>query len=290
MVAEMLIKKLRRGVKEPSPDDTTLAFRPRKDSAAVLPMDSASQHLTHPAADDAPPPSGLTFLDLPAELRNRVYEFVICDATLTLPTAAAHPSRRSKLSLRRRGGSKPTDTPLNGLLLTTRQLRHEYLSMLLSTAAVVVEVRDFDFAHVARVSAALAPADRRALQSNRRLALHLVTQNCTAKALAQLRRWLDFRRDHAAAALPWRYEVPLARLLPGTTMGRVRLLRELEYYADTIATLVVDLDAGQRAEMQRVIEAFEREAVWLEEDLGWLGQRSKSVSRSVRGLPGGGLH
>lgn len=282
MVAEML-KKLRRSIKD-APSDGALALRQRKDSAAVLPM--VETESTETQYQDAPPAPGTRsrFLDLPAELRNHIYDLVICDATLTLPMNAGS-SRKSKLSLRRR---KQTETPLNGLLLTNRQLRQEYLSMLLATAAVVVEVKDFDFEHVARVSSALAYADMKALQSNRNLVLQLVTQNCTTKDLSLLRRWLDFRKDNDTN-LPWNYEFPLDRLLPGTTMGRVRLLRELEYYADTIATLVVDLDESQQAEMKRVIDAFESKAMWLEDNLGWLGQRSKSVSRSVRGLAGGGL-
>lgn len=276
MAAEML-KKFRRSVRN-SQDDVSLAVRPRKDSAAVLPKEADIEH------DGMASPSGPQFLDLPAELRNRIYEFVICDATLSLPTNAGI-STKSKLSLRRR---KQMETPLNGLLLTNQQLRQEYLSMLLSTASVVVEVKDFDFEHVARVSSALAYAEMKALQSNRNLVLHLVTRNCTTKDMSLLRRWLNFRKDNDTS-LPWNYEFPLERLLPGTTMGRVRLMRELEYYADTIATLVVDLDESQQSEMKRIMEAFECKAMWLEDDLGWLGQRSKSVVRSVRGLAGGGL-
>lgn len=279
LVATML-RKLRRSTKESS-DDNSPALREREDSAIVMSINPDKERHTTPT----PSPSGrLQFLDLPAELRNCIYEFVICDATLSLPTSGSI-SRKSKLLMRRR---KQTETPLNGLLLTNRQLRREYLSMLLSTASVVVEVKDFDFEHVARVSSALAYADMKALQSNPNLVLHLVTQNCTAKDLAQLRRWLDFRKGNDTN-LPWNYEFPLDRLLPATTMGRIRLLRELEYYADSIATLVVDLEEGQRAEIKRVIEAFESKAMWLEDDLGWLGQRSKSITRSVRGLAGGGL-
>lgn len=275
MVADML-RKLRRGSKEPS-ESGLLTMRARKDSAAILPL---------PPTETEPEPShtGPQFLDLPAELRNCIYEFIICDATLSLPCTAGL-SKKSKLSLRRR---RQVETPINGLLLANRQLRQEYLSILLSTASVVVEVKDFDFDHVARVSSGLAYADMKALQSNRNLVLQLHTQNCTTKDVSMLRRWLDFRKGNDTN-LPWNYEFPLDRLLPGTTMGRVRLLRELEYYADTIATLVVDLDDSQQAEMKRVIEAFETKAMWLEDDLGWLGQRSKSVSRGVRGLAGGGL-
>ena len=246
------------------------------------------------ATMEPPTPRGPNFMDLPAELRNRVYEFLISDMTLSLPSPSNGPlsslrKGKSRLALFRRNSRQAsTETPLNGLLLANRQLRQEYLSMLLATASVVVEVKDFDFEQVARVSSALAYADMKALQSNRNLKLQLVTQNCTTKDLASLRRWLDFRKGNDTN-LPWNYEFPLHRLLPGTTMGRVRLLRELEYYADTIATLVVDLHGQQQYEIKQIIEAFEIKAKELEDDLGWLGQRGKSVSRGVRGLAGGGI-
>ena len=198
---------------------------------------------------------------------------------------------KSKFSLlRRRNSASGGPAPLNGLLLTNRQLRAEYLSLLLSTASVIVEVKDFDFEHVARVSSALGYADMKALQRNRNLVLHLCTQNCTTKDLASLRRWLDFHSS-SDTNLPWIYVFPLERLMPSTTMGRVRLLRELEYYADSIATIIVDLEdnEGQTAELKRIMQAFEIKAGELEDNLGWLGQRGKSVSRGVRGLAGGGI-
>lgn len=225
-----------------------------------------------------------SFLSLPAEIRNAIYEFVICDATLSLPMSATG-SRRFRQRFQRR---KQIETPLNGLLLANWQLRREYLSILLSTARVVVDVKDFDFEEVARVSSVLNASDVQALQSNSHLVLQLATQNCTDRDVSRLKRWIEFRKSKGAD-LPWKYEFPLDRLMPGTTMGRVRLLRELEYYADTIATLVADFDGAQQDEVQQIIHAFECKAMELEEDLGWLGQRSKASSRAVRGLAGGGL-
>ena len=187
------------------------------------------------------------------------------------------------------------------------------MSVLLSTISVAVEIKDFDFDNLMRVSSSLNPEDLESLQSNRNLVLHLHTRNCTQKSLTQLRAWLDFRAQQPPSQrLPWRYEFPLDRLLPPTTMGRVRLLRELEYYADTIATLVdysstaqagdgrtgkeVEggkgkevMNSGREEELRRVMQAHEEKAQWLEEDLEWLGQRHKSMAVHVRGLAGGGF-
>jgi hypothetical protein len=232
--------------------------------------------------------SGISFFDLPAELRNAIYDFVISDATLSLPTNLFSGSKKPKLRLKKKKSS--ATPPINGLLLASKQCRKEYLSVLLSTISVVVEIKDFDFDNLMRVSATLSPEQLESLQSNRQLTLHLHTRNCTQKSLHHLRAWLEFRHQQPASQrLPWKYEFPLDRLLPPTTMGRVRLLRELEYYADSIATLV-DLEAEeQKAELGRVIQAHEEKAQWLEEDLEWLGQRSKAMARNVRGLAGGGL-
>ena len=232
--------------------------------------------------------SGRTFFDLPAELRNAIYEFVISETTLSLPSNIFNVPKKQKLiPLRRRKSFTP---PVNGLLLASRQCRHEYLSVLLSSVSVLVEVKDFDFENLMRVSSGLGTFELQALQSNRHLTLLLNTRNCTTKGLTSLRRWLEYRRDKEES-LPWKYEFPLDSLLPSTKMGRVRLLRELEYYADSISTFVVDLEEKVQPELQAVIEAFECKAGWLGDDVGWTGQRSKSVAlaRNVRGLAGGGI-
>ena len=51
----------------------------------------------------------------------------------------------------------------------------------------------------------------------------------------------------------------------------------------------MELDERQHPEMQAIIRAFEDKAKYIENDLGWLGQRSRSIARNVRGLAGGGV-
>ncbi|KAK5164394.1 ferrochelatase hem15 [Saxophila tyrrhenica] len=240
------------------------------------------------AIEEPQPSDRLTFFHLPAELRNEIYEHVISDATLSLPVTSSTGtiSQMAKVALRRR---KPAPAAsINGLLLASKQCRQEYLSVLLSTINVVVEIKDFDFENLMRVSSSLGDVETRALQANRNLCLLLDTRNCTQKDLAGIRRWLDFRKDDKKL-LPWKYSFPLDKHLPPSTVGRVRLMRELEYYADNISTLAVDVDDGQKTELRAIIDAFEGRAMSLEEDLGRDGQRSKSLPRNVRGLAGGGL-
>ena len=265
-----MLRKLRRNSKEPVDIDG-----PTVDLEAVKePLDQD---------DDSQP--RLTFFDLPAELRNAIYEFVVSDTTLTLPSSLFAAPKRSYLPLKRR---KSIPTPINGLLLTSRQCRQEYLSVLLSTVSVVVEVKDFDFESLIRVSSSLGEQEAKALQTNKHLTLQLCTQNCTSKDLILLRRWLEYRRS-CKVNLPWRYEFPES-LLPSTMMGRVRVLRQLEYFADTISIMVVDVEPDLQPELKAITDAFESRAVWLEDVLGWVGHKSKTSPRNLRGLAGGGVH
>lgn len=280
-----MLKKLRRERKDSAIDVSPLPLRGAA-MASVSEENSNSNTTTTTTM-------GIGFFDLPAELRNEIYELVISDATLNLPTphllsALRKPGGKLRLKKKKPG----TTAPINSLLLASKQTRKEYLSVLLSTIPVEISIHDLDFTHLTRVSSSLNAADLASLHANKNLALHLHTRNCTQRSLQHLLRWLAFRAAQPASQrLPWRYEFPLGRLLPPSTMGKVRLLRELEYYADSVATLAVDLETeAQRAELAEVVRAHEVQAAALEEDLEWLGQRSKALSRNVRGLAGGGFY
>ena len=242
--------------------------------------------------------SRLNFFDLPAELRNAIYEHVVTGATLSLTSTIDEESLRSKLSWKKR---KSVSTPINGLLLASQQCRREYLSVLLTSMDVVVEVIDFDFENLMRVSATLGEFEKHALRSNRHLRLQLITQNCTPKMMLGVRRWLDHRSKNLEsnlpwkykkhdADLPWKYEFPLQKLLPPTTMGRVRLYKEVEYYAYTLGKLRNEVPETQHSELKAIVEAFQESASWLEKDLGLVGQRTRLLTRNLRGLAGGGYH
>lgn len=273
-----MLRKFRRNSKEPTQDGSCKAGE-----------DTATATLADGTPEESQPRC-LTFFDLPAEIRNAIYENLISETTLSLSSNIFAPSKRSRLPLKRRKCPLTPNNRLNGLLLASRQCRQEYLSFLLSTVRVVAEAQDFDFENLIRVSSSLKHDDfeYQALQSNRHLTVLLITRNCSSKDLASLRRWLDYRAC-CKVDLPWKYEFPLERLLPPTTMGRVRLLRELEYYADMLSMMEVDLEPGQRSELRLIVEAFKIKVDKLENDLEWLGQRSKRSPSNLRGLPGGGV-
>lgn len=228
-----ILKKLRRSTK-----DTGIVIQPgsRQDSLATQP--------SYLAATDANRP---TFFDLPAEIRNAIYELLATSTTLSLPFQG---KERSKLP-----------PQVSGLLVASRQCRKEYLPLLLSTAPVSVEVRDFEFTNVMRVVSGLYSTELKALRENPQLIIRLRTQNCTRENLLALRRWL-VRRADSLDRLPWAYEVAVTD--PKGVMARHRLvLRELEYYAARLSRLQVRLEDTLQWELQAIVAAFDMKAAAL---------------------------
>lgn len=268
-----MLKKFRRGSKEPLEDVLSNAIEHDATEIAIADESRLTRH---------------TFFDLPAEIRNAIYEFVIADTTLSLSNNIFNTSKLSRLSLKRRKGLSLPAPQVNGLLLASRQCRREYLSFLFSTIQVTVEIQDFDFSNLIRVSSNLNDLQIQALECNPNLKVLLMTRNCSSKDLTSLRKWLTYR-ELQELNLPWKYEFPLDRLLPPTTMGRVRLLRELEYYADMVSGMESDLGERQKAELRAIVQSFQVEAAKLDDDLAWLGQRSKRIPSELRGLAGGGV-
>ena len=202
----------------------------------------------------------LTFFDLPAEIRNVIYEELVSDTTLSLPAY-----RKQKLP------PQP-----NGLLLASKQCRREYVPLLLSTAPIIVEVRDFDFSNLIRIVGGLYSMELKAMRANPNLIIHLRTQNCARENMATLRRWLVNRAD-SLDRLPWRYEI------------RVRLLQESEYYAGRLRRKHLNMDDTLQWELDAIIAAFERKAVELDGTTPGYEKTSRGLTRNVRGLSGGGL-
>ncbi|KAK4899768.1 ferrochelatase hem15 [Elasticomyces elasticus] len=97
-----------------------------------------------------------SFLGLPPEIRNQIYEHLATTTRLTLP-----PIKLKK---------KPQPV---GLLLACRQTHQEYRELLLSTANIVAHIDAFEFGNLMRVLKALQPKDVSALKTNQRLRVSL---------------------------------------------------------------------------------------------------------------------
>ncbi|EMC92989.1 hypothetical protein BAUCODRAFT_269352 [Baudoinia panamericana UAMH 10762] len=254
----VMLRKFRRGSKDTYPYPT-----PRNGSVATLPS----------TTEPAPLVEGkLTFFDLPAELRNEVYNVVASDTHLTLPSSE---QRSKKLFIR------PT-----GLLLASRQCRKEYLPLLFSTATVILNIKDFDFQNLLRVTGSLYSTELKSLRTNNNLLIRLRTCNCTRENMQSLRRWL-ISRANGLDRLPWQYEV----LLGDATgrMGCFRQSRELAYYGERLARLQCQLEDSLQWELGVIVEAFERKGRELDAVLQGVTKPRLLAGREARGLSGGGL-
>ena len=162
------------------------------------------------------------------------------------------------------------------------------MPLLFSSARVHVNVRDFDFRNLMRVVSSLYSTELKALRENPNLRIKLWTHNCTRENLASLRRWL-VRRSGAMDKLPWVYDVQLMPSL--NSMGRIRQMRELQYYIRALMELCTQLDESLQWELRAIADAFDQRAQELEKELNWTTAFSRIAPsvRDARGLSGGGL-
>lgn len=140
----------------------------------------------------------LNFFDLPAELRNKIYEYNTIDLRLRLFDRRIH-----KWAAQR-------SAAIPGLLLASRRCRQEYLPILLATAPIECPIYSFDFKNVMRVASGLYSMERKALRANENLVLVLVLARTNARGsherITNLRRWAAQRAD-SLDRLPWSYRV-----------------------------------------------------------------------------------
>ena len=253
-----LFRKLRRSNKDTIPGFSSA----RLDSIA-----------NKPSLIEAIDPSRPSFFDLPAEIRNAIYELLAEETILTIAP--------------RRDKHKPPP-PVSGLLLASRQCRREYLPLLYSTAPIVIDIKDFDFSALMRVVSGLYRTELKALRENPNLIIRLWTQNCTREDTNALRRWLVQRGD-SLDRLPWRYECAVTE--PTTTIARYRLLREQQYYAIRLLRLQVRLEDTLQWELEAIIAAFDKNAKELDGTLEEKDRNRDALARfAARGLAGGGIH
>nr|POF04273.1 putative n-acetyltransferase ynad [Quercus suber] len=220
----------------------------------------------------------LTFFALPPELRNVIYEHVASTTLLRLPTTLSSTS----LSSRRKDIVEPT-----GLLLTSRKCRQEFLPLLLSMAQVIVDVRDFYFKPLMRVTSSLYSTELKALRENNCLIIRLHMHNCARENLATLRKWL-VNRSSSLDKLPWAYEVELA---PTTHLvGRIRQRRELSLYVEELRRMESKMEESLQWELAAIIATFTRKCREIEQEFSEAGAELPTFSAAnIRGLSGGGI-
>ena len=118
-----------------------------------------------------------SFLGLPPEIRNQIYEELALNTSLNLwPTK----ERRSP--------------PPVGLLLACRQTQQEYRAVLLANASVLITIAEYNFTNLVRVLEKLSEKDIDCLKLNSQVwILLLVGHVPTREDHKNLRGWVDYR-------------------------------------------------------------------------------------------------
>lgn len=166
----------------------------------------------------SPRSSKAGFLDLPAELRNVIYDLVVEGTTLTLIT--------------KKNWLKRAPTP--PMLLVSRQVRAEYQPILLTRARIVANVHNYDFRDITSMALSLYSNQLKLLRLNEQMIIKLHCLRCRKEDLDSLRRWLVQRAD-SLDRLPWTYEIgwsgassiPLSAK-PDMLVGHLEMLLEMK--------------------------------------------------------------
>ena len=255
-----------------------------KDKLSMKRRDSAHASTQH-ASTDAETSSQASFLGLPPEIRNVIYEHVAFDTVLSISCT----KRR-----------KPP--PIVGLLLACRQTWQEYRALMLSQAIILVSVTDYNFSNVIRVFEHMCEADLDLLRANEQLWLLLYIGHTPGQEeRGRLRGWCDYRnandqkpyfgRQRMPKDLLFRYTVrflnnmrpprPMSRYLNGYQM-KVDLIRTHLRMVTKMLTAERDNPTEELKRMQEDLEIFvpvleELQRMAPEERRGSVGARSDSL-------------
>lgn len=164
-------------------------------------------------ADSSPPvlkPIPTSFLDLPPELRNQIYELVANQVkSLTLISTS------------------PKPTP-PALFLVNHQIRSEYRPILLSRIPVQTHVHNFDFKPLMRSIGSFYSSELKALRANSHLVIHVQFEKFDPGKTHRdsLRRWA-VKRSANLDRLPWSYRCS-SPVKEGLVKGLMRVRQLME--------------------------------------------------------------
>ncbi|KAF7189862.1 hypothetical protein HII31_08684 [Pseudocercospora fuligena] len=183
----------------------------------------------YPAANTPKEPKRTTFFDLPAEIRNAIYELIAQDLTLILDLnhnkTSKHPS----------------------LLLASRQTNKEFSSILLSTATLKVPIIDFNFTTLLSYikSGGLPPNKSKSLFSNPNLIITLQLKKCRSDVYANVKTWCETSTQERGL---WGYEL---REKAGTNS------MHLEWFSARVRVLQQRVESAQaKGEAGRILEVL----------------------------------
>ncbi|KAF2164537.1 hypothetical protein M409DRAFT_56377 [Zasmidium cellare ATCC 36951] len=223
----------------------------------------------HVLTTDAQSTPRTGFFSLPAELRNDIYELAARETDLCLL------EHRKGLV----GNKKPSSSSLSipGLLLSSRQVRTEYLPILIRGAKINVKVLDFDFSQLLRAIKGLENAAREAIQSNKNLTITLRMKKCGANVASGLRAWCV--GCNPSARIPWDYQLDKSNMedIREGQAGAVKW-----YVVRASVLFEQERDNDVRRELTKILEALH---LALEEEMS-IGPRSDSVLMTSSWRPG----
>ncbi|KAI5361982.1 hypothetical protein Slin15195_G056310 [Septoria linicola] len=191
-----------------------------------------------------------TFFDLPAELRNEIYELTADNTTLRI-TALKGSSKTTK---------QQQDEAIPGLLIASRQCRAEYLPILLATSPIEISVKNFDFSNITRITGSLYSTELKALRANEHLTLRLTFSSSSTGSRGQslessLRTWVT-RRSAGMDRLPWHYALPLRDRMPRAS-GHTAFMIDYQKCMSTLRMLHAKVDEALQWELQIMMNELE---------------------------------
>ena len=206
----------------------------RRSSKTSRLTESSPRTQQPPAAMTTPPETN--FFHLPAELRNVIYDLAAQDTTLQISE-----KRSAWRHSRRRNDTIPS------LLLTSRQCRAEYLPVLLATAPIEVEITNFDFSKLMRITRSLYSTDLKAMCSNANLVLRLNYPKAIKNVERGLRTWITDRHG-VMDRVPWHYALP--KKLQGLTKSYSHCMDEYHLCMSVLVALHLKVDESLQWELQ----------------------------------------
>ncbi|SMR48240.1 unnamed protein product [Zymoseptoria tritici ST99CH_1E4] len=240
----------------------------------------------------------ITFLSLPNEVKNVIYQLAAQDLTLSYqpprdslktggPSRGAQ-EKRSIFKVLRSAASKyanrknhPPSPP--SLLLASKQCRNEVHLIMLAQAKITIPIRDFDFRPIGRMIQSSSSSELEALRDNENLRVVLFCTEGNEKWSEGLEWWAYVRAAGRLDGFGWHYCVG------GSTVEEVTL----NYLECSDRLLRAVLPPILAREVKRML--FSVEQSWSKRDMGggmarWAGweetllrwERRKGRSRPVQ--------
>lgn len=191
-----------------------------------------------------PDSNQLGFLDLPAELRNVIYEELTSNALLT------GPKHTNRLCV----AKKP-----DCLMQTNNQIRGEYYSTLLANARIELAVQGWNFHAVQAFIEDIQrdPTERKAMQTNTRITIVLRQEDWKEDHLYFVQAWLDFACANLKLGLDYKLKRPSTRRY---MFSRSSFLRKAGYLEILRLRRKFSSDDRRREELSKILRAIDHEA------------------------------